>query len=71
MKGLAAVTSITSLNGVSGVGGLFAGGQTEVRLGRQELENNEAMVAVAWLQMRSSATLTTLDLRCVDMACFT
>ena len=64
MDGLEAVTSITSINGVDGVGGLFAGGQTEVRLGGKGLAEKEAVVAVARLLARNGSTLTRLDLRC-------
>ena len=60
MDGLAAVTSINSLNGVQGLNELFGGGQTEVILQNKALQANEAVVAVV---LRSSSTVTKLDLR--------
>ena len=65
MDGLAGATAVKSLNGVGGLWGLeklFQGGQAEVNLERQELEEKEAATAVGRLLRRSEATLRKLSL---------
>ena len=63
IDGLEGVTSITSLNDVEGLGHLFRGGQEQLDLCNKDLVENEAVVPVAILLLRSEATLVTLDLR--------
>ena len=63
MDGLGENTFISSFNGVDGLGNLFKGGQVDVDLRNKNLDENEAVVPVARLLLRSEATLTKLDLR--------
>ena len=63
MDELASVTSIRSFNGVAGLRELFAGGRTTVDLEMRNLAENEAVVAVSRLLLRSAKTLISLNMR--------
>ena len=63
MDELALVTSIHTLNDVAGLRELFAGGKTAVNLEMRHLAENEAVVPVSRLLLRSAKTLTSLNMR--------
>ena len=63
MDGLEGNTFISSFNGVDGLENIFKGGQKELDLRNKNLDENEAVVPVVRLLLRSEATLTKLDLR--------
>ena len=63
MDVLEAASSITSLNGVEGLKGLAEGSQVEAELYKKGLAENEAVVFISRLLLRSKGTLKRLDLR--------